>query len=199
MVFCIGAVVLLALKGFKGGWRYVPRLLLAEYVFLLYCSTVIFRHVSSVREYDFTPFWSYFAYFRGNDPQLLPENIMNVLVFIPLGLLLGLSFRSMTWLRALLIGACLSIGIEALQFIFMRGFAEFDDVMHNTLGCVIGYGLFRLLSRLPPISHWGQATGSCVPMVASQQSWSGRPWSGIRPFCDILGHLTGKWLDVGSY
>lgn len=41
VVFCIGAVVLLALKGFKGGWRYVSGLLLAEYVFLLYCSTVI--------------------------------------------------------------------------------------------------------------------------------------------------------------
>ena len=52
VVLCIGAVVLFALKGFKSGWRYVSGLLLAEYVFLLYCSTVIFRHVSSVREYD---------------------------------------------------------------------------------------------------------------------------------------------------
>ena len=108
------------------------------------------------KEYDFTPFWSYCAYFRGNDPQLLPENIMNVLVFIPVGLLLGLSSRSMTWLRALLIGASLSIGIESLQFIFLRGFSEFDDVMHNSLGCVIGYGLFRLLSRLTQMSQKGQ-------------------------------------------
>ena len=156
VVFCIGAVVLLALKGFKGGWRYVSGLLLAEYVFLLYCSTVIFRHVSAVREYDFTPFWSYCAYFRGNDPQLLPENVMNVVVFIPVGALLSLSTRSMTWLRALLIGVCLSVGIESLQFIFLRGFSEFDDVMHNTLGCVMGYGLFSLLSRLSHISQKGQ-------------------------------------------
>lgn len=148
MVLCIGAVVLFALKGFKSGWRYVAGLLLAEYVFVLYCSTVIFRHVSSVREYDFTPFWSYRAYFSGNNPQLLPENIMNVVVFIPVGVLLGLSSRSMTWLWTLLIGACLSVGIESLQFIFLRGFSEFDDVMHNTLGCVMGYGLFSLLSRL---------------------------------------------------
>ena len=150
VVFCIGAVVLFALKGFKGGWRYVSGMLLAEYVFVLYCSTVIFRHVSSVRKYDFSPFWSYRAYFSGEDTTLLAENIMNVLVFVPVGLLLGLIYRSMTWLRALLIGASLSVGIETLQFIFLRGFAEFDDVMHNTLGCVMGYGLFRLISRLMP-------------------------------------------------
>lgn len=150
LIFVIGVVTLFSAKGFKGGWRYVSGLLLAEYVFLLYCSTVIFRHVSSVREYDFTPFWSYLAYFSGSNPQLLPESIMNVLVFIPIGLLLGLISRSMTWLRALLIGVCLSVGIESLQFIFLRGFSEFDDVTHNTLGCVIGYGLFRLLyMRLP--------------------------------------------------
>ena len=148
VVFGIGAVTLFAAKGFKGGWRYVVGLLLAEYVFLLYCSTVIFRHVSSVREYDFTPFWSYRAYFSGNNPQLLPENVMNVLVFVPIGLLLGLSFRSMTWPRVLLIGACLSAGIETLQLIFLRGFSEFDDVMHNTLGCVMGYALFRLIKKL---------------------------------------------------
>jgi len=148
VALCIGAVVLFALKGYKSGWRYVSGFLLAEYVFLLYCSTVIFRHVSSVREYDFTPFWSYRAYFSGNNPQLLPENIMNVVVFIPVGVLLGLSSRSMTWLWTLLIGACLSVGIESLQFIFLRGFSEFDDVMHNTMGCVMGYGLFSLLSRL---------------------------------------------------
>lgn len=148
VVFFIGAVALLALKGFKGGWRYVSGLLLAEYVFLLYCSTVIFRHISAVREYDFTPFWSYRAYFSGNNPQLLPENVMNVVVFIPVGALLSLSTRSMTWLRALLIGASLSVGIESLQFIFLRGFSEFDDVMHNSLGCVMGYGLFRLIFRL---------------------------------------------------
>ena len=144
VVFCIGTVVLFALKGFKGGWRYVSGLLLAEYIFVLYCSTVIFRHVASKRSYDFSPFWSYRSYFRGEDTTLLGENIMNVLVFVPVGLLLGLSSRSMTLLWALLIGVCLSVGIETLQLIFLRGFSEFDDVMHNSLGCVMGYGVYLI-------------------------------------------------------
>ena len=35
--------------------------------------------------------------------------------------------------------------IEALQFFFMRGFSELDDVMHNTLGCLIGFGFMIIL------------------------------------------------------
>lgn len=42
-VFIIGLVILIALKGFKTGLRYSAKLLLIEYIFLLFCSTVIFR------------------------------------------------------------------------------------------------------------------------------------------------------------
>ena len=42
--------------------------------------------------------------------------------------------KSMTWLIVLLIGCSISVTIEALQFCFMRGFSEVDDVMHNMVG-----------------------------------------------------------------
>ena len=28
---------------------------------------------------------------------------------------------------------------ELYPFLFMKGFSEVDDVMHNTLGCILGY------------------------------------------------------------
>ena len=72
----------------------------------------------------------------------MAQNILNTLVFIPMGLLLGSVFtKSMTWTRILLLGITFSANIEVLQFIFRKGFAEFDDIMHNTLGCLIGYVL----------------------------------------------------------
>lgn len=142
-VFCIGLVVFIAWKGFKSGLRYSAILLLVEYIFLLFCSTVIFRTTGETRQYDFHPFWSYKAIQEGRE-DLLAENIMNVVVFIPVGLLLGIAFKQMTWWKALLIGCGISVTIEALQFFFMRGFSEVDDVMHNTLGCVIGYGIYAL-------------------------------------------------------
>ena len=39
----------------------------------------------------------------------------------------------------------MSMSIEALQFFFHKGVSEVDDIMHNTLGCVIGYGVFSLI------------------------------------------------------
>jgi len=47
------------------------------YLFLIFCSTIIFRTTGEIRQYDFHPFWSY------DRPDLLVENIMNVVVFIP--------------------------------------------------------------------------------------------------------------------
>ena len=131
-IFCIGLVVFIAWKGFKTGLRYSAPLLLVEYIFLLFCSTVYFN----------------------DRPDLLIENIMNTIVFIPVGMILGSLLRvkgswtsqatkSITWLVALLIGCSISITVEALQFFFMRGFSEVDDVMHNTLGCLIGWCMVK--------------------------------------------------------
>ena len=141
-VFCVGVVLFIAWKGFKTGLRYSATLLLVEYIFLLFCSTVFFRTTSELRKYDFHPFWSYKAIQDGRE-DLLAENIMNVVVFIPVGLLLGIAFKQMTWWKALLIGCSISVTIEALQFFLMRGFSEVDDVMHNTLGCIIGWCMVK--------------------------------------------------------
>lgn len=158
-IFCIGLVVFIVWKGFKTGLRYSATLLLIEYIFLLFCSTVIFRTTGETRQYDFHPFWSY------DRPDLLIENIMNVIVFIPVGMILGSLLRvnygsrlrvkgswskygswfkvNGSWLIVLLIGCSISVTIEALQFCFMKGFSEVDDVMHNTLGCIVGYILVK--------------------------------------------------------
>ena len=136
-IFCLGLVVFIAWKGFKTGLRYSAALLLIEYVFLIFCSTVIFRPTRETRQYDFHPFWSY------NRPELLMENIMNVVVFVPVGMLLCVVFKQMTWWKALLIGCCISISIESLQLLFMKGFSEMDDVMHNTVGCLMGWFMVK--------------------------------------------------------
>lgn len=143
-VFCLGLVVFIAWKGFKIGLRYSVALLLIEYIFLIFCSTVIFRATGEISQYDFHPFWSYKAIQEGRE-DLLAENIMNVVVFIPVGLLLGIAFKQVTCWKALLIGCSISVTIESLQFFLMRGFSEVDDVMHNTLGCLIGYGIMTIL------------------------------------------------------
>ncbi len=157
-IFIIGLVVFIAWKGLKRGLQYATALLLLEYIFIIYGSTVLFREGMPERAYDFHPFWSYQAIEDGRI-ELIPQNIMNVIVFIPIGVLIGLS----TWgckkadvgglkglLIVLTIGLAISVSIEVLQYFFMRGFSELDDVMHNTAGCLIGYMMFRLSKAVWP-------------------------------------------------
>jgi len=141
--FCVAVVLLLLWKGIKMG-RDLSKLLLVEYLSFMSLMTIVYRKECSERKYDFTPFWSYNEIMDGKE-WLLVENIMNLVVFMPIGLLLGCSFRTMNWKLVLAIGCVLSVGIELFQFILKRGFTEFDDVMHNTLGCMIGYGIFSLI------------------------------------------------------
>ncbi len=145
VVFCVGAIIMIGVSGWQKGLGSALGLLLTEYVFLLYASTVIFRKAAKVRECDFTPFWSY------SKPELLEENIMNVVVFVPVGLLIGTQITRISllkgWLAAIAVGAGLSVGIETLQFVFKKGFSEVDDIIHNTLGCAIGYGLLLLIKK----------------------------------------------------
>ncbi len=139
---CIGIVLLLAWRGRRAG-KYIAGLLLEEYSFLLYCSTVIYRKMLPEQQFDLMPFWSYRAIMDGKE-QYLAENIMNIVVFVPVGILFGIAMRSRNVWVALLLGAGLSVGIEVSQFVFKKGFTEVDDVMHNTLGCLIGYGVYSI-------------------------------------------------------
>ena len=75
------------------------------------------------------------------------EILLNIIMFIPIGLLIGGSMPKQRG-KVLLIGCVLSIVIETLQLITGRGLCETDDVIHNTIGCLIGYSLSALLFRL---------------------------------------------------
>ena len=144
-LFFIGLLVLIWWKGFWRGLRYGTALLLAEWTFLILCAIVFLRETSTERGYNLMPFWSYWDY--GKDSYFLEmfgENILNVLLFVPIGFLAGCGLQGMTLKKVLLFGGGLSVFIELLQFIFKKGFCETDDVIHNVLGCLIGYGLWRV-------------------------------------------------------
>ena len=69
---------------------------------------------------------------------------MNLVLFYPLGLLLGSVAEKK---RIIGIGFFLSFGIEMAQFIWKLGYAETDDVLHNTLGVAIGVFLMLWMRK----------------------------------------------------
>ena len=125
----------------------------AGYAVLLFDILVAAREVSN-RGCSFIPFSSYRQYLEGGLDYLY-VNIFNVILFIPLGFFLFLGFSSFggkgnVFGRIVLTGALISLSMEVLQLLLSRGFAEIDDVFHNTLGtflgAVIAYGIERLCS-----------------------------------------------------
>ena len=79
------------------------------------------------------PFHSYVEIWKGEWRPLL-ENIGNIALFIPLGV--ALKCGGMKDVKKA--GFLASLLIEILQFTFALGTFECDDLIHNTLGAVIG-------------------------------------------------------------
>lgn len=147
-IFIIGSAIAFIKKGRNEGLRVSTRLFLLFYVVVLYCSTVFCRTNMYAKTHKWNlPLWHYKHLGQGK-LLLFPEVIMNVVVFVPIGFALGLAFRKLKGWQAVLVGMGISVGIELLQGFFRKGFADVDDVMHNTLGCVVGYWLYRVLKRV---------------------------------------------------
>lgn len=144
-LFFVISLILIWWQGVKKGLRFGAVLLLVEWVFLVLCAIVIFRGASAERGYNLIPFWSYWDYGEQSYfMEMFGEIILNVLLFVPIGFLAGCGLERMTFKKVLFLGGGLSVFIELLQFIFKKGFCETDDVIHNVLGCMIGYGLWRV-------------------------------------------------------
>ena len=80
---------------------------------------------------------------------LLQENLLNILLLFPAGILLpGLTGRKLKWWMGLLVGIAVSSAIEISQLLLCRGLFEFDDIIHNSLGCMLGSLLGNRMLRL---------------------------------------------------
>lgn len=121
----------------------IMRGLFFAYFFLVLSSTVFAREKQPDYDYSLKLFWSYEAIYYGRE-DLIIENIFNVIMFMPIGFLLQF-FKELKILFVVCAGIVLSFTIELSQLVFMKGFFECDDIFHNTLGCVIGCLMYRLL------------------------------------------------------
>ena len=63
-------------------------------------------------------------------------------MLMPVGLLAPMLFERREKTKTLLLGIGISLSIEILQFVMHRGLAETDDIMSNTLGVLIGIGIY---------------------------------------------------------
>ena len=123
--------------------------ILAELVFLgIVFGSTVFTRTGSVRQYELIPFWSWSAILRYHDMELLKENLLNCILLLPAGALLPLIMNhKVKWQHALAFGVVVSAVIESSQLIMMRGLFEWDDMIHNAFGCMVGCILCNMVVR----------------------------------------------------
>lgn len=86
-------------------------------------------------------------------PSNASQYVENALLFIPIGVLLPLLYqRFQKLLPCALYGFFLSLAIELMQLFCFRA-TDIDDLLMNTLGAVVGFGIFVLFKKLyPPVA-----------------------------------------------
>lgn len=142
--FLLMALAVVGCIAMRSSMRWLPRIINMGYIFLVLCSTVFFRNTYSPDvKIMLVPFWNYAEVFSFKDLLDSWEVILNVMMFIPIGLLTSVSFKRVRWFHILFVGVILSTSIETLQYILQRGLCETNDVIHNALGALLGYVICR--------------------------------------------------------
>jgi len=80
---------------------------------------------------------------------LLNEIVQNILLFIPFGFLLPISLKPINKLwKVLICGLAFSFFIETIQLMTHRGCFDVSDLIHNSVGAIVGFMIFhRLLNK----------------------------------------------------
>ncbi len=74
------------------------------------------------------------------------EIINNALVFIPVGVYLGMLMTDQALFKKIGVVLAISLAYETLQFIFAIGASDITDLISNTLGGIVGIAIVYLLS-----------------------------------------------------
>lgn len=130
------AVVVLLCVAVWRIWKKPNMGLLIGYSFLILAETVLIRKPFVGEHIQLELFWSW-KQWNVQKEQIL----MNVAMFIPIG---ALAVWLWKW-KGLWFAAGLSLLVEVLQLITSRGLLEFDDVLHNMIGAVVGAGIVMVV------------------------------------------------------
>lgn len=115
--------------------------------------TVLGRESYIENSLVFEPFHAFYSFVKDiQDGRLRISGnfIGNIILFIPVGVLFPLTGDEHKCVKAGFVALCFSIIIEIIQLVSHRGYFEVDDLILNTLGAVMGYGIYRVAMKLFP-------------------------------------------------
>lgn len=123
-------------------WRWLASCILITLLTVVIYTTLGNRNSSNDLVYIFTPFQSYREAKITGNIEIYRSNFMNVMLFYPAGLLAVtlLPRKWSGWRCAVIVFAlcAISAGIEFVQYCYALGRCEIDDIIHNTIGALLG-------------------------------------------------------------
>lgn len=81
--------------------------------------------------------------------ETLEGIILNIMLFVPFGYMLPCLFKKLQkalW-KVVLTGFFCSLITETIQFVTHLGWFDLDDLLNNTIGCILGVILYRVFLR----------------------------------------------------
>lgn len=88
-----------------------------------------------------------FGSFDENGVLVTREIISNILLFIPLGIYISVLRDNWSFMKKILAIVCVTLGFEVIQYVFAIGISDITDILNNTLGGLIGIGIYVLLVK----------------------------------------------------
>lgn len=76
------------------------------------------------------------------------EAVLNILIFIPLGVYLGVLYRKHSFVKMLIIILSITLIVESTQYLLKTGAFDTTDLLTNTLGGLIGLIFFQCIASL---------------------------------------------------
>lgn len=129
--------------------RQITSIILLEFYMALVYSSTVFTRQPMERHLQLVFLAEWKAAFWGHSRDALTDGLLNILLFLPIGWLLVTACRRTRQLpRLVLYGTAFSLFIETSQFIFSRGFSSVDDLLNNTIGCLLGVAAKQLVQRI---------------------------------------------------
>lgn len=112
------------------------------------------RYPTVEAQYQLHLFWSYEEAFVHDSAFMREQIFWNIFAFVPIGHALNcLWTKKRKWWKVFFCAFLISLSVELTQLFLHIGLFELDDMFHNVLGGMIGYGVAEVVRRMQGGKH----------------------------------------------
>lgn len=119
--------------------------LTALFWIIVFKFNVPFSYMGNTRSVNLIPFSESLII---NGQLAFSEIIMNIVIFIPLGIYIGTLFKRWIIGKKLFLFFLISLICEGFQFILGVGASDITDIINNTLGGIIGLMIYEGIEKI---------------------------------------------------